>query len=73
MEVNAGVVVGFWREAGPERWFARSDAFDAQCAALVRAHHRGIGQVQALTGDISCSAHDNSPLKINFAMTAVYN
>ena len=41
MEVNAGVVVGFWREAGPERWFARSDAFDARCGALfLEAHFR---------------------------------
>lgn len=33
MDVSAGDVVGFWREAGPEKWFARSDAFDAQCRA----------------------------------------
>jgi len=24
-------VLDFWRQAGPERWFARSDAFDADC------------------------------------------
>ena len=41
MEVSAGDVVGFWREAGPEKWFTRSDAFDAQCAALfLEAHFR---------------------------------
>lgn len=24
-------IVTFWRDAGPSRWFASSDAFDAQC------------------------------------------
>ncbi|MBW8891836.1 MAG: DUF924 domain-containing protein, partial [Burkholderiales bacterium] len=23
-------IVGFWRQAGPERWFAKNEAFDAQ-------------------------------------------
>jgi uncharacterized protein (DUF924 family) len=23
-------VLAFWRDAGPDRWFARDDAFDAQ-------------------------------------------
>ena len=27
---EAGEVVTFWREAGPDRWFARDDAFDAR-------------------------------------------
>ena len=27
---EAGEVVAFWREAGPDRWFARDDAFDAR-------------------------------------------
>lgn len=32
-------VVAFWRDAGPERWFAKSDAFDADCiATLAHAH-----------------------------------
>lgn len=31
-------IVGFWREAGPSRWFQRSDAFDAQCARFRDAH-----------------------------------
>jgi uncharacterized protein (DUF924 family) len=26
-----GQVLGFWREAGPERWFARDEAFDDAC------------------------------------------
>ena len=26
-------VVAFWREAGPERWFARDEAFDELCRA----------------------------------------
>lgn len=32
-------VVAFWREAGPSRWFAKSDAFDAQCRTLETAHY----------------------------------
>ncbi|QNP41764.1 DUF924 family protein [Lysobacter solisilvae (ex Woo and Kim 2020)] len=24
-------IVGFWREAGPQRWFGGGDAFDAEC------------------------------------------
>lgn len=33
MDVTAHDVVGFWRDAGPARWFDHSDAFDAQCSA----------------------------------------
>ncbi|GGF54495.1 hypothetical protein GCM10007301_12550 [Azorhizobium oxalatiphilum] len=29
MTVTASDVITFWREAGPERWFTRDDAFDA--------------------------------------------
>lgn len=27
---NAADIVAFWREAGPENWFAKDDAFDAE-------------------------------------------
>lgn len=37
--ISAGAVVRFWRDAGPERWFAKSDAFDNQCRGLEAAHH----------------------------------
>lgn len=41
MDVSAADVVDFWREAGPDKWFARSDAFDAQCGAhFLEAHFR---------------------------------
>ena len=30
---RAGEIVAFWRAAGPERWFAKSDAFDARLRA----------------------------------------
>ena len=30
---RAGEIVAFWRAAGPARWFARSDAFDARLRA----------------------------------------
>lgn len=38
-ETSLADVVGFWREAGPERWFAKSDAFDAQFDARFREAH----------------------------------
>jgi uncharacterized protein (DUF924 family) len=28
--VNARAIVGFWRDAGPEKWFTKDDAFDAE-------------------------------------------
>lgn len=39
MEIHADDIVAFWREAGPERWFAKSDAFDAQLRARYEAAH----------------------------------
>ena len=30
MDVGAAEVAAFWREAGPDRWFAQDDAFDAK-------------------------------------------
>jgi uncharacterized protein (DUF924 family) len=35
---TAADVVAFWRDAGPEKWFARDDAFDAQCRGLLGLH-----------------------------------
>ena len=31
-------IIGFWRQAGPASWFARSDAFDRECARFRDAH-----------------------------------
>lgn len=31
-------ILDFWRDAGPSCWFARSEAFDAQCARFHDAH-----------------------------------
>lgn len=39
MDTTADEVVSFWRDAGAPAWFARSDAFDAQCRAFLPAHH----------------------------------
>jgi uncharacterized protein (DUF924 family) len=36
---TAADVIAFWRNAGYERWFARDDAFDAQCRGrFLEAH-----------------------------------
>lgn len=38
---TAAEVVGFWRDAGYERWFARDAGFDAQlCERFLELHHR---------------------------------
>ena len=40
MSITPADVVGFWREAGPKRWFAKSDAFDAAIRdGFEAAHH----------------------------------
>jgi len=37
---TAAEVVTFWRDAGPSRWFARSEAFDRECETrFLAAHH----------------------------------
>lgn len=39
MTADAETVVAFWRDAGPERWFAKDDAFDAEIGArFLEAH-----------------------------------
>ncbi len=42
---TASEVVAFWRDAGPDRWFAKDDAFDQQfrahCLSLYEAAKRG--------------------------------
>lgn len=37
--IAAGEVVAFWRAAGARAWFAKADAFDADCRAFEAAHH----------------------------------
>ena len=36
---TASDIVGFWRDSGPERWFAGGDAFDGECRTrFLEAH-----------------------------------
>lgn len=37
--MNPSDVVAFWLNAGPRAWFAKDNAFDAQCRAFEAAHH----------------------------------
>jgi uncharacterized protein (DUF924 family) len=37
---TAREVVDFWRQAGPSRWFAKSDAFDAEFLSRFSAAHQ---------------------------------
>jgi uncharacterized protein (DUF924 family) len=40
MHSQAHELVEFWRAAGAQRWYARDEAFDAECAArFLHAHH----------------------------------
>ncbi len=32
-------VVGFWRDAGPQRWFRKDEAFDQRCRAVLHPAH----------------------------------
>ena len=36
---HAESLLAFWREAGPERWFAKDDGFDAACRHRFEALH----------------------------------
>jgi len=36
---TAADVVGFWREAGPQRWFRKDEAFDQRCRAVLQQAH----------------------------------
>ena len=46
-------VVDFWREAGPKRWFAKNDAFDAEFKSRFEAAHHA-----AATGALDHWADD---------------
>ncbi|MET3494513.1 DUF924 family protein [Variovorax boronicumulans] len=50
---SAREVVDFWRQAGPARWFAKSDAFDADfLSRFSAAHHAAArGELDHWTGD----------------------
>lgn len=52
---TASEVVAYWRDAGPDRWFAKDDAFDQQfrthCLALHEAAARGDLSSWAATTD----------------------
>ncbi len=37
MTVSPNEIVSFWREAGPEKWFKRDEAFDAEMASRFSA------------------------------------
>ncbi len=36
---TAADVVAFWREAGPQRWFRKEEAFDQRCRAVLQQAH----------------------------------
>jgi uncharacterized protein (DUF924 family) len=36
---TAAEVIAFWREAGPQRWFRKDEAFDQSCRAVLQQAH----------------------------------
>ena len=44
MSITPDEVVTFWRDAGPAKWFARSDAFDELCRARFHDAHIAASQ-----------------------------
>ena len=42
--IEASEVVGFWRDAGPGKWFRGGDAFDAECRDRLLAPHMAAAQ-----------------------------
>jgi len=50
---TAREVAGFWRDAGPERWFAKNDEFDAAFIARFADAHQA-----AARGELEEWAHD---------------
>jgi uncharacterized protein (DUF924 family) len=47
-DLAPAAVLGFWRDAGPDRWYTRDDDFDAE----VRARYQGLWQ-RATAGDLA--------------------
>lgn len=47
-DVTAKTIVAFWREAGPDKWFSKSDAFDTECRDRFLATHEA-----ATRGDLA--------------------
>ncbi len=39
-ETTPADILAFWREAGPEKWFAKNDGFDAEIARRFGSTHR---------------------------------
>jgi uncharacterized protein (DUF924 family) len=50
---SAHEIASFWRDAGPERWFAKNDAFDAEFKSRFEAAHHA-----AATGALDAWLHD---------------
>jgi uncharacterized protein (DUF924 family) len=46
----AEAVVAFWREAGPDRWFAKDPAFDAQFRGRFLAAHEAAARGELMRG-----------------------
>src|SRR5271154_7181942 len=57
-------VLTFWRQAGPERWYTRDDAFDAE----VRCRYLGLWQ-KAAAGQLSAwEERDDGALALTIAL-----
>ncbi len=46
MDVTAAEIIDFWREAGPERWFEKDDAFDTLVRSRFLAAHEAAARCE---------------------------
>ena len=46
--VTPAGILAFWRDAGPDRWYRRDDAFDAEVRAFCRANLTGYKQPRVI-------------------------
>jgi len=63
-DVTAADILAFWRQAGPDRWYAREDAFDAD----IRARYLALWQ-RAAAGELSAwEASDDGALALTILL-----
>jgi uncharacterized protein (DUF924 family) len=63
-DVTPAAVLAFWRQAGPDRWYARDDAFDAE----IRARFLDLWR-KAMAGELSAwEASDDGALALTIVL-----
>jgi len=63
-EATPADILAFWREAGPDRWYRRDDAFDTQ----VRERYRELWRKASAGGLASWEASDDGALALTIVL-----